>query len=106
MPGHHHDRCKNLIVTHGGNNVYPEELEMYLKILPIFLSIPLVLGKPISADNRGEEVVAYIVPDYEYIEDTQHAGGKTIRLQDRGVDREGSGRPSTSKFSPVTNGVK
>lgn len=69
-------RCKNLIVTHGGKNVYPEELEMYLNDSPYILE-SLVLGKPISAENRGEEVVAYIVPDYEYIEDSQHAGSRT-----------------------------
>lgn len=60
-------RCKNLIVTDGGKNVYPEEIEMALNESP-FIRESLVLGRPISSTNPGEEVVAYVVPDYEAIE--------------------------------------
>lgn len=60
-------RCKNLIVTDGGKNVYPEEIELALNS-STFIKESLVIGRPISRDNSGEEVVAYIVPDYETIE--------------------------------------
>ena len=69
-------RSKNLIVTHGGKNVYPEEIELHLNNSPFVLE-SLVLGRPLSSDNMGEEVIAYIVPDYEYIEDSQSAGVRT-----------------------------
>lgn len=60
-------RCKNLIVTDGGKNVYPEEIELALNS-STFIKESLVIGRPISKNNPGEEVVAYVVPDYETIE--------------------------------------
>ena len=49
---------------------------MYLNDSPFILE-SLVMGRQISANNMGEEVIAYIVPDYEYIEDSQSGGGQT-----------------------------
>jgi long-chain acyl-CoA synthetase len=63
-------RCKNVIVTEGGKNVYPEEIEMALDT-SIYVKESLVYGRPVSKNNPGEEVVACIVPDYESIE-AQH----------------------------------
>lgn len=60
-------RSKNLIVTAGGKNVYPEEIEMKLNDSPYILE-SLVLGRPLSESNYGEEVVAWVVPDYEVID--------------------------------------
>jgi len=59
-------RLKNVIVTHGGKNVYPEELEEKLDSSP-FIRESLVYGEPISSDIRGEQVKAIIVPDYDLI---------------------------------------
>ncbi|MEK7477268.1 MAG: AMP-binding protein [Candidatus Coatesbacteria bacterium] len=59
-------RLKNVIVTHGGKNVYPEELEEKLDASP-FIKESLVYGEPESEDIRGEKVAAIIVPDYELI---------------------------------------
>lgn len=60
-------RSKNLIVTPGGKNVYPEELEMRLNDSD-YIAEALVMGRPVSSSNAGEEVVAHIVPDYEFID--------------------------------------
>jgi long-chain acyl-CoA synthetase len=59
-------RIKNVIVTHGGKNVYPEELEEMLDASP-FIRESMVYGEPVSEDVRGENVKALVVPDYELI---------------------------------------
>ena len=61
-------RLKNVIVTKGGKNVYPEEIEYYLN------SDPMVLESLIFGDeNDGdEEVVANVVPDEEAIKEKLH----------------------------------
>lgn len=59
-------RLKNLIVTAGGKNVYPEEIESYFTGNPI-LSQVLVLPRK---GAKGEEIAAIFVPDYEYIKNT------------------------------------
>ena len=62
-------RLKNVIVTHGGKNVYPEEIEEKLAASP-FVKESLVFGEPESEENRGEKVAAVIVPDYELIRES------------------------------------
>ncbi|RKX55519.1 MAG: long-chain fatty acid--CoA ligase [Thermodesulfobacteriota bacterium] len=57
-------RTKNLIVTPTGKNVYPEEIEFELNKSPYILE-SMVFGFPCE---KGEEVWAVIVPDYEAIE--------------------------------------
>ena len=59
-------RLKNVIITSGGKNVYPEEIEYELGKSPFILE-SLVVGIP-AAEKRGEEIEAIIVPDYEYID--------------------------------------
>ncbi len=59
-------RLKNVIVTSGGKNVYPEEIEHELDKSPYILE-SLVLGFSTGA-KRGEEIQAIIVPDYEYFD--------------------------------------
>jgi long-chain acyl-CoA synthetase len=66
-------RLKNVIVTRGGKNVYPEEVEQVLGKSPFILEL-LVRGVPM-ADGGGEEVEAIVVPDYEYFDQyAQHRG--------------------------------
>lgn len=60
-------RSKNILVTAGGKNIYPEEIEILLNDSKLILE-SLVLGKKLSNSNMGEEVLAYIVPDFEYLE--------------------------------------
>ena len=58
-------RTKNVIVTKGGKNIYPEELEAYLN------SDPVVLESLIFGDEQdGDETVAVqVVPDEEAIKE-------------------------------------
>jgi long-chain acyl-CoA synthetase len=59
-------RSKNLIVTEGGKNVYPEEIEMKFEGSPWIKEV-LVLGRRAGAHRAGEEVLAVCVPDAERI---------------------------------------
>ncbi len=59
-------RKKNLIVTGGGKNVYPEEIE-YLLNRTQFIAESLILGTPRSS-GYGEEVAVLVYPDYEQID--------------------------------------
>ncbi len=63
-------RLKNLIVTAGGKNIYPEEIESYFTGTPL-LSQVLVLPRK---GAKGEEIAAVFVPDYEYLH--QNYGSK------------------------------
>jgi len=59
-------RKKNMLVTAGGKNVFPEELEHYLNRSP-FIMESLVVG--VSRDSGyGDEVAALIYPDYEQLD--------------------------------------
>ena len=64
-------RSKNLIVTAGGKNVYPEELELKFSESEIIGEV-LIMGQRRS-DGRGERVVAVCVPNYEALAD-EHGG--------------------------------
>ena len=59
-------RRKNLIITEGGKNVYPEEIEGRLDLSP-WIKESLVVGRPARPGVQGEDVVAIIVPDYDAI---------------------------------------
>lgn len=61
-------RIKNVIVTHGGKNIFPEEIEEKLNESPYVLE-SLVIGRKLNKDETiGEEPFAFIVPDFNYIE--------------------------------------
>ncbi|MCB2211475.1 AMP-dependent synthetase/ligase [bacterium] len=59
-------RKKNMIVTGGGKNVYPEEIEHHINHSD-FIAESLVLGVP-REKGLGEEVAALIFPDYEQVD--------------------------------------
>lgn len=70
-------RLKNIIVTRGGKNVYPEELELLLVQSPYIMEA-LVIGE---RDETGTEYpYAIIVPDLEALE--EHARTFHITLND------------------------
>lgn len=52
-------RCKTMILTSSGQNVYPEEIESKLNLSP-YVAESLVV-------QRGEKLVALIVPNIEFI---------------------------------------
>ena len=59
-------RKKNLLVTAGGKNVFPEEIEYRLNRQP-FIGESLVLGMKRSS-GYGDQVSALIHPDYEQLD--------------------------------------
>lgn len=67
-------RAKALIVTAGGKNVFPEELEFYLNRMR-FIAESVVVGIKRKL-GVGEEVGALIYPDYEQIDLHDEEKGK------------------------------
>lgn len=60
-------RIKNIIVTPGGKNVYPEEIEELINESDFVLE-SLVIGIPESQHSKGENIYAYVVPNYEFFD--------------------------------------
>ncbi len=56
-------RSKNLIVTAGGKNIYPEEIEAKFAGNPAIAEMLVVPRKT----QKGEEIAAVFVPDAEYL---------------------------------------
>ncbi len=73
-------RKKNLLVTGGGKNVFPEEIE-YLVNRSDFIAESLVLGIPRSS-GYGDEVGALIFPDYEQVDLHFEKEGKKATAED------------------------
>ncbi len=59
-------RKKSVIVTKGGKNIYPEEIESYLLISPLIEEIVVV--QQTNQDTGLKELVAHIYPNYENID--------------------------------------
>jgi long-chain acyl-CoA synthetase len=57
-------RRKNLIVTRGGKNIYPEEIEALFAHSRVIKEI-MVVGRKSAQNDSSEEVVAVCVPDLE-----------------------------------------
>ena len=57
-------RRKNLIVSSGGKNIYPEEIEAHFEGSRVIAEI-LILGRRESADSQGEQIFAVAVPNRE-----------------------------------------
>ena len=56
-------RKKNVIVTNGGKNVFPEELETYLSRSP-YVKESVIVGIP-NEQKKDYDIVAVIVPDLD-----------------------------------------
>lgn len=61
-------RKKNVIVTQGGKNIFPEEIEEKLNVSHFILE-SMAYGLPVSAQDKGEKVSVIIVPAYESIDE-------------------------------------
>lgn len=59
-------RSKDLIVTEGGKNVYPEEIEQKFADSPWVAEV-LILGRGRSEGHSGEDVVAICFPNYDAV---------------------------------------
>jgi long-chain acyl-CoA synthetase len=75
-------RKKNLIVTSGGKNVYPEEIENRFRLYEEVEQV-LVRGYTPSPQSRAEEIEALIYPSEEHFE-----GSSRAETADRGSVHE------------------
>ncbi len=62
-------RCKNVIVTQNGKNIYPEEIELLLGNIPEIKEC-MVYGKQSKEAKNDKELIitAKVIPNYEEIE--------------------------------------
>ena len=62
-------RCKNVIVTQNGKNIYPEEIELMLGNIPE-IKESMVYGKKDETKKNDKELIitARVIPNYEEIE--------------------------------------
>ncbi|MBR2240472.1 MAG: AMP-binding protein [Clostridia bacterium] len=62
-------RCKNVIVTQNGKNIYPEEIELMLGDIPE-IKESMVYGKQDKEKKNDKELIitAKVIPNYEEIE--------------------------------------
>ncbi len=95
-------RCKNVIVTSNGKNIYPEELE-YLIDSEQFVASSMVYGKE---DSSGElSVRAQVYPDFEAIKEQYGADfsqEEIEKLMKSAVNNVNSGIPSFKRVMKVT----
>lgn len=63
-------RCKNVIVTQNGKNIYPEEIELLLSQVPEIKEC-MVYGKEDSEDKNNKELIisVKVIPNMEEIEE-------------------------------------
>jgi long-chain acyl-CoA synthetase len=72
-------RLKNIIVTKGGKNIYPEEIENLLTASPL-LSEVVVIGK--LDESGGEYPHAIIYPDPEVLAGMEKERGKPFNAEE------------------------
>jgi len=60
-------RCKNVIVTQNGKNIYPEEIELMLADIPEIAEC-MVYGKKSKEKDKELIISAKVIPNYEEIE--------------------------------------
>jgi len=73
-------REKNLIVTGGGKNVYPEEIEAELNLFDNVLE-SIIVGRK-KHNKTGEEIWAIIVPDLEAIAENSNCKPDDISTEE------------------------
>ena len=71
-------RAKSLIVTEGGKNVFPEEIEDHFQLFSQIEQI-LVVGYLANAETRGEGIEALIFPNREHFESLSITNSDEIR---------------------------
>ncbi|MGL5722308.1 MAG: AMP-dependent synthetase/ligase [Brevinema sp.] len=71
-------RLKNIIVTSGGKNIYPEEIEEQINAHPYVLE-SVVMGVPISDTDAGEEPCALIVINMPLMEENNLTDVEAIK---------------------------
>lgn len=71
-------RAKSLIVTEGGKNVFPEEIEDHFQLFQQIEQI-LIVGYMANAETRGEGIEALIYPNKEHYESLSITNSDKIR---------------------------
>ena len=68
-------RCKNVIVTQNGKNIYPEEIELMLGDIPE-IKESMVYGKQDAEKKNDKELIitAKVIPNYDEIEKVHGKG--------------------------------
>ncbi|MEW5925752.1 MAG: hypothetical protein AB1746_17360, partial [Candidatus Zixiibacteriota bacterium] len=72
-------RKKNIIVSGGGKNIYPEEIESELN-LSLYILESVVVGRT-KEKKAGEDIWAVIVPDIEQIQAAENKSAAEIPPQ-------------------------
>jgi long-chain acyl-CoA synthetase len=98
-------RIKSMIVTAGGKNIYPEEIEAYFDGSRVVREV-LVVGRSRGSGDAAEEVAAVVVPDLDSIAADQGAAKaadpEAVReLVKAEVERVNRSLPTYKKISDV-----
>jgi long-chain acyl-CoA synthetase len=70
-------RAKNMIVTEGGKNVYPEEIENKFQLYTEIEQI-MIKGFMLDEKQKIEGIAAYVYPSKEFFEQAALKSGQTI----------------------------
>ncbi len=71
-------RKKEVIVLPNGKNIYPDELEAHYGRCPCIREIAVVGVARRGAAERGEQLHAVIVPDFEYLREKKIANARVV----------------------------
>ena len=76
-------RCKNVIVTQNGKNIYPEEIELMLGNIPE-IKESMVYGKQDTEKKNDKELIitAKVIPNYDEIEKNYGKGLTDEQIHD------------------------
>jgi long-chain acyl-CoA synthetase len=74
-------RAKNMIVTEGGKNVYPEEIENKFQLYTEIEQI-MIKGFMLDEKQKIEGIAAYVYPSKEFFEQAASKSGQTIDAGD------------------------
>lgn len=70
-------RAKNMIVTEGGKNVYPEEIENKFQLYTEIEQI-MIKGFMLDEKQKIEGIAAYVYPSKDFFEQSASKSGQTI----------------------------
>ena len=78
-------RCKNLIVLDNGKNVYPEEIENYIMLIPY---VAEVIVKGVKDDNEKTVLLAEVFLNKDKVKEMEKAPDEAQLLSDIRIQTE------------------
>ncbi|MBQ2597208.1 MAG: AMP-binding protein [Oscillospiraceae bacterium] len=84
-------RCKSMILSTNGQNIYPEEIEVVLNQLP-YVAESLIV-------SRENKLIALIVPNYKLLEDQGISKEKLKEIMDDNLEKINTQIPAYSEIS-------